>query len=75
MKTHSNIASYCNFCVIIIYSILALIPIQMFLFILFPHPNTILEWFSLYKDTPIIGFIGFDIVYIFSNVRKHSKLP
>ena len=35
---------------------------------MFPHPNTIIEWFSLYKDTPIIGFIGFDIVYIFSNV-------
>jgi len=35
---------------------------------MFPHPNTIIEWFSLYKDTPIIGFIGFDILYMFSNV-------
>lgn len=68
MNNHSNIASYCNFSAIIIYSIVALIPIQMVLFIMFPHPNTIIEWFSLYKDTPIIGFIGFDIVYIFSNV-------
>jgi len=68
MNNNSNIASYCKFLTIIIYSIVALIPIQMVLFIIFPHPNTILEWFSLFKDTPIIGFIGFDIVYIFSNI-------
>ena len=68
MNTHSNIAAYRKFSIIIIYTIVALIPIQMVLFILFPHPDTIFEWFSLYKDAPIIGFIGFDIVYILSNI-------
>lgn len=40
----------------------------MVLFILFPHPNTILGWFTLYKNTPVLGFIGFDVIYAFSNV-------
>ena len=68
MNNHSDIAPYCNFLTKIIYLLVVLIPIQMVLFIIFPHPNTILEWFTLFNDTPIIGFIGFDIVYIFSNV-------
>jgi len=40
----------------------------MVLFMLFPHPTTIVEWFELYKNTPILGFIGFDIIYVFSNI-------
>lgn len=47
---------------------IVLIPVQTILFILFPHPTTIIEWFTLFKNTPAIGFIGFDVFYALSNI-------
>ncbi len=68
MKDKPTIINYCNFLTFIIYFLIALIPIQMVLFALFPHPGTIVGWFTLFRDSPIVGFIGFDVVYIFSNI-------
>jgi len=68
MNNNQTITNYCNFLTFIIYFMIALIPIQMVLFALFPHPSTIVGWFSLFRDSPVVGFIGFDIFYIFSNI-------
>jgi len=68
MKNPNSLKPYYNFCISTIIMMIVLIPIQMVLFILFPHPTTIIEWFTIFKIDPIIGFISFDVVYAFSNV-------
>ena len=45
-----------------------LIPVQIFLFLKWPHPTTILGWFELYHKNVVLGFIGFDILYMVTNV-------
>jgi len=68
MYNRDNLTQYYNFCILTIVSMIVLIPVQTILFILFPHPTTIIEWFTLFNNTPIIGFIGFDVFYALSNI-------
>ena len=68
MNNRNSLKPYYNFCILTIILMIVLIPIQIVLFILFPHPTTIIEWFTLFKNNPILGFISFDIIYAFSNV-------
>jgi|GEM_PF-6814676 len=68
MNSRNSSKLYHNFCILIIIIMIVLIPVQIVLFILYPHPSTITEWFTLFKINPIIGFIGFDVIYAFSNV-------
>ena len=32
---------------------------EIFLFVIFPAPTTIAEWFNLFQDNPLIGLINF----------------
>jgi hypothetical protein len=68
MNNRSSLKPYYNFCISTIILMVALIPVQIVLFILYPHPSTIIEWFTLFKTNPVLGFIGFDVIYAFSNV-------
>jgi len=68
MNNRNSLKRYYNFCILTIISMIVLIPVQIVLFMLYPHPISIIEWFTLFKISPIIGFIGFDIIYTFSNV-------
>jgi len=56
MNNHSDIAPYCNFLTKIIYLLVVLIPIQMVLFIIFPHPKWNMVY--LYKKQVIINMLG-----------------
>lgn len=68
MDNRDNLTQYYNFCILTIVSMIVLIPVQTILFILFPHPTTIIDWFTLFKHTPVIGFVGFDVFYALSNI-------
>ena len=48
--------------------IVVMIPIQIVCFILWPHPTTIEGWFSVFNNNWIIGLIGFDFLYMISNL-------
>ncbi len=47
---------------------LVLIPVQIFFYIIWPHPTTIVEWFDLFNDNWLIGLISFDFLYLLSMV-------
>ncbi|MCF7807796.1 MAG: hypothetical protein K9M49_07135 [Candidatus Marinimicrobia bacterium] len=68
MENQDNLTHYYNFSILTIVLMIVLIPLQTILFILFPHPTTINEWFTLFNNSPIIGFIGFDVFYALSNI-------
>ena len=44
------------------------IPIQIIVFILFPPPANILEWFDLFQKNPAIGLLDMDLLLILDQV-------
>ena len=49
-------------------TIVALIPIQMIVFFLWPPPTTVIGWFSLLQQQPLIGLIDMDLLLIIDYV-------
>ena len=47
---------------------LAMVPIQVILYLLWPHPTTIPEWFDLFQRNWFIGLVSFDLLYLISMV-------
>jgi Domain of unknown function (DUF4386) len=45
-------------------AIVALIPLQMVVFFLWPPPTTVIGWFSLFQHEPLIGLIDMDLLLI-----------
>lgn len=45
---------------------LAMIPVQIIFYLLWPHPSNIIDWFSLFQNNWIIGLISFDFLYLLS---------
>lgn len=45
-------------------TIVGLIPIQMIVFFLWPPPTTVIGWFSLFQQEPLIGLIDMDLLLI-----------
>lgn len=53
---------------ILITIMLIIIPIQIILFALFPHPQTAEAWLNLFSVNWILGLIHLDALYIINNV-------
>lgn len=49
---------------------LAMIPVQIAFFLLWPHPTSPVDWFALFNDNWIIGLISFDFLYLLSMVAS-----
>lgn len=49
---------------------LVMIPVQIFFYLLWPHPTTIIDWFSLFHNNWIIGLISFDFLYLLSMIAS-----
>jgi len=47
---------------------LVIIPIQIIVFILTPHPLTTIGWLDLFNSTPLLGMIHMDILYLVNNI-------
>jgi len=47
-------------------TILALIPIQIFIFAAYPPPGTVIEYFTLFQKNWFLGLLSLDLLYILS---------
>lgn len=52
---------------IMAFVVIGLIPIQMIVFILYPPPETALEFINLYHENWFIGMLSLDLLYIINN--------
>lgn len=46
---------------------LALIPLQVVVFILSPPPQSVQGFFELFQRSPVLGLLSLDLLYLFSN--------
>ena len=49
---------------------LAMIPVQIMFYIIWPHPTSIIDWFILFQNNWVIGLISFDFLYLLSMVAS-----
>ena len=49
---------------------LAMIPVQIAFFLIWPHPSNIEDWFRLFNTNWIIGLISFDFLYMLSMIAS-----
>lgn len=52
---------------IMAFVVIGLIPIQMIVFILFPPPETAIEFINLYQENWFMGMLSLDLLYIINN--------
>ncbi len=45
---------------------LTMIPVQIAFFLIWPHPTNVVDWFTLFNNSWIIGLISFDFLYMLS---------
>src|SRR5215212_887232 len=45
-------------------AVLALIPIQMVVFFLWPPPSSVIDWFRLFQDNALVGLLDMDLLLI-----------
>jgi hypothetical protein len=45
-------------------AVLALIPIQMIVFFLWPPPSSVIGWFTLFQDNALVGLLDMDLLLI-----------
>ncbi|MDY0015599.1 MAG: DUF4386 family protein [Bacteroidales bacterium] len=48
--------------------IVLLIPVQMFIFIAWPPPDNVLDFFKLFHKNPLLGLLSLDLLYIVNNI-------
>ncbi len=48
--------------------IVILIPIQMFIFIVWPPPDNVLDFFDLFNKNWLLGLLSLDLLYILNNI-------
>jgi hypothetical protein len=49
-------------------TVVALIPLQGLVYILWPPPITVLDYFSVFQTTPVLGFLDLDVLLILDQV-------
>lgn len=47
-----------------------MIPVQIACFLIWPHPTNIVDWFTLFNNSWIIGLISFDFLYLLSMIAS-----
>lgn len=45
-------------------AVVALMPVQMAVFVMWPIPTTVTEWFQLFQDNALVGLINMDLLLI-----------
>ena len=48
----------------------AMIPVQIAFFLIWPHPTSIVEWFTLFNNNWIVGLISYDLLYMLSMIAS-----
>jgi hypothetical protein len=49
-------------------TVVALIPLQGLVYILWPPPITVLDYFSVFQTTPVLGFLDLDVLLILDQI-------
>jgi hypothetical protein len=49
---------------------LVMIPVQLFFYMVWPHPTSIADWFELFQKNWILGLISFDFLYMLSMIAS-----
>lgn len=49
-------------------SIVILIPLQVIIFILYPPPSTVIDWFTLFQNNRLIGLLDLDLLLIVDQI-------
>jgi hypothetical protein len=49
----------------------ALIPVQIIIFVVWPPPTTVTDWFTLFQDNWLLGLLSLDLLYILN--KRGSK--
>lgn len=49
-------------------SIAILIPLQVIIFILYPPPSTVVDWFALFQSNKLIGLLDLDLLLIIDQI-------
>lgn len=47
---------------------LILIPVQILVYVISPPPNTVIGFFELYQQNPLLGLLSLDFLYLFNNL-------
>ncbi|MFA9388310.1 MAG: hypothetical protein ACERKD_00795 [Prolixibacteraceae bacterium] len=47
-----------------------MIPVQIAFYLIWPHPTTIVDWFTLFNTNWIVGLISFDFIYMLSMIAS-----
>ncbi len=45
-------------------AVLALVPVQMFVFLRWPPPDSVADWFALYQQNPAVALIDMDLLLL-----------
>lgn len=45
-------------------AVVALMPLQMTVFVLWPPPTTVVDWFALFQQNPLVGLMNMDLALI-----------
>jgi hypothetical protein len=48
--------------------VLALVPVQMFVFLHWPPPDAVADWFALYRQNAVVGLVDMDLLLIVDQV-------
>ena len=46
------------------FAVLLLMPLQMAVYVIWPPPDSLHEWFVLLRDQPVIGLLGLDLLLL-----------
>lgn len=49
-------------------AMLVLIPVQIVIYVIAPPPDTVADFFELYRQNPFLGLLSLDFLYLFSNM-------
>lgn len=49
-------------------AVLALVPVQMFVFVWWPPPSSVADWFALFQRLPLVGLVDMDLLMIVDNL-------
>lgn len=47
---------------------MALIPVQVFVFVVWPPPTSVADFYALYQQSPWRGLLGLDLLYLINNL-------
>lgn len=68
MSEHADWRTLYRIAAVAATAVLALVPIQMFVFLRWPPPDAVADWFALYQQNAVVGLIDMDLLLIVDQI-------